>query len=88
MTPQLSSKLFHVTLWTPGHYSNMRPGKASSQFQQKIAALYKADTVERCEPAQLDSREILHQHRRRDSIRRFAELPAEPLPWPGHLADR
>ncbi|EUC31185.1 hypothetical protein COCCADRAFT_6907 [Bipolaris zeicola 26-R-13] len=61
--------------------------KASSQFQKKVAELYRADTMETREPPQLDSREILPQFRRRDSMGRFAELPAEPLPWPGHSAN-
>ncbi|EUC41911.1 hypothetical protein COCMIDRAFT_29402 [Bipolaris oryzae ATCC 44560] len=62
--------------------------KASSQFQKMVAELYRSDTMETSEPPQLDSREILPQFHRRDSTGRFAELPAEPLPWPGHSVDR
>lgn len=87
MTPQLSSKLSDVAM-SGVEGSNMVAGKASSQFQKKVAELYRADTMETCEPPQLDSREIVPQFRRRDSMGRFVELPAEPLPWPGHSADR
>lgn len=86
MTPQLSSMLSHVAM-SGTKESNSFPGKASSQFQKKVAELYRADTMETREPPQLDSREILPQFRRRDSMGRFAELPAEPLPWPGHSAN-
>ncbi|KAF1830626.1 hypothetical protein BDW02DRAFT_91878 [Decorospora gaudefroyi] len=73
--------------------SDMTPqlsSKASSQFQQKIAALYSAESMtERCDPQQLDGREISRYERHRHgSIGRFAELPAEPLPWPGNSGNR
>ncbi|KAG9188177.1 hypothetical protein G6011_02100 [Alternaria panax] len=69
--------------------SDMTPqltSKASSQFQQKIAALYRTESItEPDSPTQLDSREIGRDDPRRNgSVRHFAELPAEPLPWPGN----
>ncbi|KAF1937433.1 hypothetical protein EJ02DRAFT_437878 [Clathrospora elynae] len=63
-------------------------GKASSQFQQKVASLYRAESrATRCDAQQLDSREIGRSETfSRRTIGQFAELPAEPLPWPGHSA--
>jgi hypothetical protein len=84
MTPQLSSK--SCLFQQPRTITDHGTGKASSQFQQKVSALYRADTMtERHHPQQLDSREIgRYERHRQGSIGRFAELPAEPLPWPGN----
>jgi hypothetical protein len=84
MTPQLSSE-FLVDPQTRAA-ADQRIGKASSQLQQKVAALYRVDTVaERHNPLQLDSREIgRHENRSHRSISRYAELPAGPMPWQGN----
>jgi hypothetical protein len=68
------------------HCIDISAGKTSSQFQQKMAALHRAESItEPDDPAQLDSREISqYDHQRNRSVGRFAELPAEPLPWPGN----
>ena len=65
-------------------------GKLSSQFQQKMAALYRAESItERYDTPQLDSREISRlEDGRHDSAGRFVELAAEPLPWPGDASRR
>ena len=80
MTPQLSSDL--NVLCIPEGEANTFADKSSLKFQQKVAALYRADSID--EPSQLDSRELPRQRQRNGSIGRFAELPAERLPWPGH----
>ncbi|KAH8622495.1 hypothetical protein IG631_22770 [Alternaria alternata] len=68
------------------HDTNISLGKASSQFQQKIAALCRAESItEQDDLAQLDSREIgRDKHLCNGSVGNLAELPAEPLPWPGN----
>ena len=68
------------------HDTNISLDKASSQFQHKIAALSRAESItEQDDLAQLDSREIgRDKHRCNGSVGNLAELPAEPLPWPGN----
>lgn len=68
------------------HRTDINIGKVSSQFQQKVAALYRVESItERYDTQQLDSREISRlEHGCRDATGRFVELAAEPLPWPGN----
>ncbi|KAH6852865.1 hypothetical protein BKA58DRAFT_394381 [Alternaria rosae] len=87
MTSQLSSKpMCYALVFGTRYY--LKSGKASTQFQQKIAALYRADSITKPEnPPQLGSREIgQHELHRNASMARLSELPAEPIPWPGHAA--
>jgi hypothetical protein len=59
-------------------------GKA--QFQHKVASLSRAESrTSRDDPQHLDSREIGRRRHNLShiSVKQFAELPAEPVPWPG-----
>ena len=89
MTPQLAGQFMRSTFDDESRI-DINIGKESSQFQQKVAALYRAESItDGYDTPQLDSREISRiEHGRHDSAGRFVELAAEPLPWPGDPSRR